>query len=166
MASINLVLDGASSDSDHSTSSDPQSLLEKVEELTIDEQIQTSQFSRQIDLSKTDIAASYGATVQRQSADIAKKTLENVKSMHTEQIGSLLVCLVAAINSLENNGSCDNTISGFFRRFASPSDDLSVRREDAEVLIDQIEKKLDGHKLSLRKDSIMLNNLYNENWDL
>ena len=78
MASINLVLDGASSDSDHSTSSDPQSLLEKVEELTIDEQIQTSQFSRQIDLSKTDIAASYGATVQRQSADIAKKTLENV----------------------------------------------------------------------------------------
>ena len=86
--------------------------------------------------------------------------------MHTEQIGSLLVCLVAAINSLENNGSCDNTISGFFRRFASPSDDLSVRREDAEVLIDQIEKKLDGHKLSLRKDIIMLNNLYNENWDL
>lgn len=164
MASINLVLDGASACDNTSFSNDPQSLLAKVEELSLEEKLQTTQFSRQIDLSRTDIAASYGSTVQRQSADIARKTLESVRSMHNEKIGSLLVCLVAAINSLE--GSSDNTIMNFFRKFASAADDLSVKRENAEIIIDQIERKLEGHKLSLRKDIIMLNNLYNENWEL
>ena len=139
MASINLVLDGASACDNTSFSNDPQSLLAKVEELSLEEKLQTTQFSRQIDLSRTDIAASYGSTIQRQSADIARKTLESVRSMHNEKIGSLLVCLVAAINSLE--GSSDNTIMNFFRKFASAADDLSVKRENAEIIIDQIDSR-------------------------
>ena len=164
MPPIKLVLDGASDS--RSSSGDPDSILAKAEELTPEENLQVRQFSARIDLCKTDVAASYGATVQKQSASIAAKTLDGVRSMRTGEIGDLLIELVAALDSLEGSSDKGGVIADFFGMFTDRSAGVTVRREDAEAVVDRIERQLEGHKLSLRKDIVMLSELYRENWEL
>lgn len=165
MAPIKLVLDGDPG-AENSAATTSEQLLARVEDLTAEEELQVSQFSRTIDLRKTDVASNYGATVQKQSAAIATKTLDGVKSMRTEEISGTLVRLVAAIDSLEGGSDQGGVLSGFFRKFSVSSDDMNIRRENAEIIISMIEKQLEGYKLTLRKDIILLNELYEENWQL
>ncbi len=170
MSPIKLVLDGDPADGaspfENGMAITSEQLLAQVESMTAEEELQISQFSRKIDLRKTEVAANYGVTVQKQSAAIASKTLDGVKSMRTEEIGGLLVRLVASIDSLEDGNDKGGVLSGFFRKFSVSAEDMNIRKENAEITIDMIERQLEGHKLTLRKDIILLNELYEENWQL
>ena len=70
--------------------SDCQQVLTEVERLTPEEQAQIEAFSDKIDLHKSEIVVNYGATVQKQSAAIATKTLQDVKTKNTGEISGLL----------------------------------------------------------------------------
>ena len=100
---IELVLDGASSVEDQAPVTPAvttESVLAEVEKLTPEEQNQIEQFSQKIDLHKSEIVMNYGATIQKQSASIATKTLQDVKTKNTGEVSALLVEMVGAMNGL------------------------------------------------------------------
>lgn len=170
MSAIKLVLDGDTPENSSSEVNEaavtPAQLLAKVERLSAEEELQITQFSRKIDLNRSEIAANYGVSVQKQSAEIASKTLNGVKNMHSGEIGDLLIRLVAAIDSLEGESDKSGSILSFFRRLRVSESEMKIKRENAEITIDQIERHLEGHKLTLQKDIILLDELYEENWEL
>ena len=92
MSDIQLVLDGVPEE----PAADPvqeqenalaaQKVLSEVEKLSAEEQAQVEAFAKKIDLHKSEIITNYGATIQKQSAAIATKTLQDVKTKNTGEI--------------------------------------------------------------------------------
>ena len=165
---IDLVLDGvdnAPAPSSVAPAVTTETVLAEVEQLTPEEKAQIEQFAGKIDLHKSEIVMNYGATIQKQSASIATKTLQDVKTKNTGEVSSLLIEMVGAMNGL--SGGEDH--GGFIQRFMQKVKDKAIttrtRNESAEKTLERIEKQLEGHKLVLQKDIAMLDDLYEENWE-
>ena len=84
---IDLVLDGvdnAPAPSSVAPAVTTETVLAEVEQLTPEEKAQIEQFAGKIDLHKSEIVMNYGATIQKQSASIATKTLQDVKTKNRQ----------------------------------------------------------------------------------
>lgn len=164
---IDLVLDGAQTAAE--TAATPavttESVLAEVERLTPEEQAQIEQFSDKIDIHKSEIVMNYGATIQKQSASIATKTLQDVKTKNTGEVAGLLVEMVGAMNGLSGGEDHGGFIKQFFNKIKGQAVAVRTRNESAEKTLERIEKQLEGHKLTLQKDIQMLDDLYDENWE-
>ena len=165
---IDLVLDGAETAA-QPTALAPEvtteSVLAEVEQLTPEEQKQIEQFAGKIDIHKSEIVMNYGATIQKQSASIATKTLQDVKTKNTGEVSSLLIEMVGAMNGLSGGEDKDGFIQRFMQKVKGKALTVRTRNESAEKTLERIEKQLEGHKLVLQKDIAMLDDLYNENWE-
>ena len=142
-----------------------ESVLAEVEQLTPEEQMQVTQFADKIDIHKSDIVMNYGATIQKQSASIATKTLQDVKTKNTGEVSSLLIEMVGAMNGLSGGEDHGGFIRRFMQRVKGKALTVRTRNESAEKTLERIEKQLEGHKLTLQKDIQMLDDLYEENWE-
>ena len=170
MSEIKLVLDGVPESEQTPAQREElavttRQVLTEVERLTPEEQAQIEAFSEKIDLHKSEIVVNYGATVQKQSAAIATKTLQDVKTKNTGEISGLLVEMVSAMDGLEGGKDQGGFLSGLLRKVKKSAVSVRTRNESAEKTLDRIEKQLEGHKLNLQKDIAMLDALYDENWD-
>ncbi len=171
MADIKLVLDGVPQEekspqlANQAQMESAKAVLEEVERLSDEEKAQVEQFSKQIDLHKSEIIMNYGATIQKQSAAIATKTLQDVKTKNTGEVSELLVEMVAAMDGAEGGKDHGGFLSNFFNKLKVNAKSIRTRNESAEKTLDRIEKQLEGHKLSLQKDVAMLDDLYEENWN-
>lgn len=165
---IDLVLDGAETAA-QPTALAPEvtteSVLAEVEQLTPEEQKQIEQFAGKIDIHKSEIVMNYGATIQKQSASIATKTLQDVKTKNTGEVSSLLIEMVGAMNGLSGGEDKGGFIQRFMQKVKGKALTIRTRNESAEKTLERIEKQLEGHKLVLQKDIAMLDDLYNENWE-
>ncbi|MED9970429.1 MAG: toxic anion resistance protein [Ruminococcus sp.] len=164
---IDLVLDGApaaEAQPDTQLAVTTESVLKEVENLTPEEQAQIESFSSKIDIHKSEIVMNYGATIQKQSAAIATKTLQDVKTKNTGEVSQLLVQMVTTMNDLEGGKDNGGFISNFFKKVKGQVTTYRVKNESAEKTLERIEKQLEGHKLTLQKDIAMLDDLYDENW--
>ena len=170
MSDIQLVLDGVPEE----PAADPvqeqenalaaQKVLSEVEKLSAEEQAQVEAFAKKIDLHKSEIITNYGATIQKQSAAIATKTLQDVKTKNTGEISNLLVEMVVAMDGVEGGKDQGGFLSNFFKKIKGAAITTRTRNESAEKTLERIEKQLEGHKLNLQKDIAMLDALYDENW--
>ena len=165
---IDLVLDGAETAA-QPTALAPEvtteSVLAEVEQLTPEEQKQIEQFAGKIDIHKSEIVMNYGATIQKQSASIATKTLQDVKTKNTGEVSSLLIEMVGAMNGLSGGEDKGGFIQRFMQKVKGKALTVRTRNESAEKTLERIEKQLEGHKLVLQKDIAMLDALYDENWN-
>lgn len=165
---IDLVLDGAETAA-QPTALAPEvtteSVLAEVEQLTPEEQKQIEQFAGKIDIHKSEIVMNYGATIQKQSASIATKTLQDVKTKNTGEVSSLLIEMVGAMNGLSGGEDKGGFVQRFMQKVKGKALTVRTRNESAEKTLERIEKQLEGHKLVLQKDIAMLDDLYNENWE-
>ena len=169
MSEIKLVLDGVpenepAPERKEEISVTTEQVLTEVERLTPEEQAQIEEFAEKIDLHKSEIVVNYGATVQKQSAAIATKTLQDVKTKNTGEISGLLVEMVAAMDGMEGGQDQGGFLSGLLRRVKKSAVSVRTRNESAEKTLERIEKQLEGHKLALQRDIAMLDALYDENW--
>lgn len=165
---IELVLDGATPAAEEKTPAPivtTESVLQEVERLTPEEKAQIEQFSEKIDIHNSDIVLNYGATIQKQSASIATKTLQDVKTKNTGEVSSLLVEMVGAMNGLSGGQDRGGFIKSFFNKIKGQALSVRTKNETAEKTLERIEKQLEGHKLVLQKDIQMLDDLYDENWE-
>ncbi len=165
---INLVLDG---DDRIQTATTPEAevtadkVLAEVERLTPEEQNQIEEFSKKIDIHKSEIVMNYGATIQKQSAAIATKTLQDVKTKNTGEVSGLLIEMVTAMSGLSGGEDHGGFIRKFMQKIKGTAVTIRTRNESAEKTLERIEKQLEGHKLTLQKDIQMLDALYDENWE-
>ena len=168
MAEIKLVLDGVENEKKPETtemSVTTAKVLEEVENLSDQEIKEVEDFSKKIDISNTDLVLNYGATVQKQSAAIASKTLQDVKTKNTGEVSDLLVEMVVTIDQMEGGKDQGGFLSNFLNKVKGKALTVKTRNENVEKTLENIEKQLEGHKLSLQKDIAMLDELYEENWD-
>ena len=169
MSEIKLVLDGVPENEPTPAQQEQlavttQQVLTEVERLTPEEQAQIEAFADKIDLHKSEIVTNYGATVQKQSAAIATKTLQDVRTKNTGEISGLLVEMVSAMDGMEGGKDQGGFLSGFLKKVKKNAVAVRTRNESVEKTLDRIEKQLEGHKLGLQKDIAMLDELYEENW--
>ncbi len=168
MSGIQLVLDGdpelEAPEEKKELTVTADDVLAQVEELTDEEKAQIEQFAKKIDLHKSEIVTNYGATIQKQSASIATKTLHEVKTKNTGEISDLLVQMVTAMDGMEGGKDHGGFLSNLVGKIKSTANIMRTRNESAEKTLDRIEKQLEGHKLILKKDITMLDALYEENW--
>ncbi len=165
---IDLVLDGvdnAPAPSSVAPAVTTETVLAEVEQLTPEEKAQIEQFAGKIDLHKSEIVMNYGATIQKQSASIATKTLQDVKTKNTGEVSSLLIEMVGAMNGLSGGEDHGGFIRRFMQKVKGKAITTRTRNESAEKTLERIEKQLEGHKLTLQKDIQMLDALYDENWE-
>ena len=165
---IDLVLDGvdnAPAPSSVAPAVTTETVLAEVEQLTPEEKAQIEQFAGKIDLHKSEIVMNYGATIQKQSASIATKTLQDVKTKNTGEVSSLLIEMVGAMNGLSGGEDHGGFIQRFMQKVKGKALTTRTRNESAEKTLERIEKQLEGHKLTLQKDIQMLDLLYDENWE-
>lgn len=169
MSEIKLVLDGAkepeaATPATNDLAVSTEEVLAQVENLTEEEQAQIKEFSEKIDLHQSEIVVNYGATIQQQSAAIASKTLQDVKTKNTGEVSDLLVEMVVAMDGMEGGNDHSGFLSNFFKKIKSTATGIRTRNESAEKTLERIEKQLEGYKLGLQKDIAMLDDLYEENW--
>lgn len=164
---IELVLDGENTSPSSAIvpTEETQQILEKVEQLTPEEQKQITDFAKKIDIHKTEIVTNYGETIQKQSASIATRTLHEVKTKDTGEVADLLIEMVGAMNGVAQKEDTGGFISEFFKKVKNKAITVRSRNESAEKTLERIEKKLQGHQLILQKDIQMLDDLYDENWN-
>ena len=169
MSEIKLVLDGAEEIEEPAAPSKElavtaEKVLDEVEQMTDEEKAQIEEFADKIDLHKPEIVVNYGSTIQKQSAAIATKTLNDVKTKNTGEISGLLVEMVAAMDGMEGGNDHSGFLSNILNKLKVSAKSVIVRNENAEKTLERIEKQLEGHKLGLQKDIAMLDELYEENW--
>ncbi|MEE0964961.1 MAG: toxic anion resistance protein [Ruminococcus bromii] len=164
---IDLILDGdntAASNTAIVPTEETQKILDEVEQLSPEEKKQIEDFSKKIDIHKSEIVMNYGATIQKQSASIATKTLQDVKTKDTGEVAGLLVQMVGAMNGLSGGQDRKGIIANFMQKVKGKAITFRTQNESAEKTLQRIEKQLEGHKLVLQKDIAMLDDLYEENW--
>ena len=169
MAEIKLVLDGAEEPEEMEAPAKElavttEQVLTEVEKLSDEEKAQIEEFADKIDLHKSEIVTNYGSTIQKQSAAIATKTLNDVKTKNTGEISGLLVEMVAAMDGMEGGNDHSGFLSNILNKLKVSAKSVIVRNENAEKTLERIEKQLEGHKLGLQKDIAMLDELYEDNW--
>ena len=172
MSEINLVLDSApvaTSELTHVENKEldkkVDELLAKTEDLTPEERKKVEEFSTKIDVSNPEIVLNYGATAQKQSASLATRTLENVKTKDVGEATELLIQMVAAMDGAEGGSNHKGFLTNFYQKVKKAGKEYVVRQQDVEKTLDSIEKQLEGHVLKLRSDITMIEGLKTENWN-
>ncbi len=135
--------------------------LEDMKYLTEDEKKQVDAFAEQISIRDTTSVLQYGASTQKKMSDFSEGTLEKVRTRDLGEIGDMLGKVVVELKDFDKEE--EKGVIGFFKRKANKAQELRVKYDKAENNIEQISKALEGHQITLLKDSAMLDQLYDLN---
>ena len=138
------------------TESAPQIKLSPEEERLVEE------FSSKIDISNSQAVLTYGVGSQKKIAEFSENALERVKTKDLGEIGDMLAGVVGEIRSLE----IDEEDKGFFRFFKKSGNKLAnmkAKYDKVEVNVNNISKALEDHQVTLMKDVLMLDKMYELN---
>lgn len=131
--------------------------------LTDEEKKQVEDFSKQIDITKTNAILQYGSAAQTKVADFSEQTLKNVKTKDLDSVGDTLEDLVKELKSFQINDKEDGFFEKLFKKSANSVEGLKVKYDSAEANVDKIVKILEDHQVTLLKDISLLDQLYDKN---
>ncbi len=135
---------------------EPQIKLSPEEEKMVDE------FASKIDISNSQAILSYGVGSQKKIADFSENALERVRTKDLGEIGNMLAVLVGEIRSLENE-SDEKGLFGFFKKTGNRLANMKARYDKVETNVNNIAKALEDHQVTLMKDVLMLDKMYELN---
>ena len=136
--------------------STPQIKLSPEEERLIEE------FSSKIDISNSQAVLTYGVGSQKKIAEFSENALERVKTKDLGEIGDMLAGVVGEIRSLEIDEE-DKGIFGFFKKSGNKLANIKAKYDKVEVNVNNISKALEDHQVTLMKDVLMLDKMYELN---
>ena len=136
--------------------STPQIKLSPEEERLIEE------FSSKIDISNSQAVLTYGVGSQKKIAEFSENALERVKTKDLGEIGDMLAGVVGEIRSLEIDEE-DKGIFGFFKKSGNKLANMKAKYDKVEVNVNNISKALEDHQVTLMKDVLMLDKMYELN---
>ena len=139
----------------------PEAIQEPV--FTPEEQAQIDEFSRQIDVTDTNLVFSYGANAQQGIAEFSDTALENVKTRDLDEVGDMIANLVTELKGFSADEEEKKGIFGWFKQKVNKLELLKTRYDEAEVNVDKICEGLEQHQVQLLKDIAMLDRLYEQN---
>ena len=134
----------------------PQIKLSPEEERVVEE------FSSKIDISNSQAVLTYGVGSQKKIAEFSENALERVKTKDLGEIGDMLAGVVGEIRSLEIDEE-DKGFFGFFKKSGNKLANMKAKYDKVEVNVNNISKALEDHQVTLMKDVLMLDKMYELN---
>ena len=134
----------------------PQIKLSPEEERLVEE------FSSKIDISNSQAVLTYGVGSQKKIAEFSENALERVKTKDLGEIGDMLAGVVGEIRSLEIDEE-DKGFFGFFKKSGNKLANIKAKYDKVEVNVNNISKALEDNQVTLMKDVLMLDKMYELN---
>ena len=134
----------------------PQIKLSPEEERLVEE------FSSKIDISNSQAVLTYGVGSQKKIAEFSENALERVKTKDLGEIGDMLAGVVGEIRSLEIDEE-DKGFFGFFKKSGNKLANMKAKYDKVEVNVNNLSKALEDHQVTLMKDVLMLDKMYELN---
>ena len=134
----------------------PQIKLSPEEERVVEE------FSSKIDISNSQAVLTYGVGSQKKIAEFSENALERVKTKDLGEIGDMLAGVVGEIRSLEIDEE-DKGFFGLFKKSGNKLANMKAKYDKVEVNVNNISKALEDHQVTLMKDVLMLDKMYELN---
>ena len=132
-----------------------ESMLTEAERKIVDD------FSKQIDVTDSNMVMQYGAAAQKNIASFSENALANVKTKDLGQVGDALSSLVV---ELKNFGEPEKKgFAGFFQRKRSQLEEMKADFAAAEDNVNKIVQSLEQHQVVLMKDIAMFDQMYELN---
>ena len=139
-----------------------------VEKLDIDslspaEQAAVREFAKKIDITDSTQVLSYGSNAQKNIADFSAQALESVRTKDLGEVGDMLTGLVSQLQGLSAEPTEAKGLKKIFGRAQRSISDLKSRYDKAEVNVDKITAALDQHWITLNKDIVTMDQMYDMN---
>ena len=134
----------------------PEVKLSPEEEKMVDE------FASKIDISNSQAILAYGVGSQKKIADFSENALERVKTKDLGEIGDMLAGVVGEIRSLETEED-EKGLFGFFKKTSNKLANRKAKYDKVETNVNNIAKALEDHQVTLMKDVLMLDKMYELN---
>lgn len=134
-----------------------------IDTLSPAEQAAVREFSKKIDITDSSQVLSYGSQAQNNIAEFSAQALEKVRTKDLGEVGDMLSDLVAQLNGLSAEETEPKGIKGLFHRASRNISDLKTKYDKAEVNVDKITAALDQHSITLTKDIVTLDKMYEMN---
>lgn len=119
-------------------------------------------FADKIDIENSTMVLQYGSAAQKKIAGFSDTALENVRTKDLGEIGDKVVDLVTELKGFD----IDDDDKGFWSFFKKPINKLAslkAKYDSAEKNVNAIAESLEGHQVTLMKDIVMLDKLYEIN---
>ena len=134
-----------------------------IDSLSPAEQAAVREFATKIDITDSSQVMSYGSNAQKNIADFSAQALEAVRTKDLGEVGTMLTNLVGQLNGLNTDGLEAKGIKKIFTKAAKSVNELKTRYDKAEVNVDKISAALDNHYITLNKDIITMDQMYEMN---
>lgn len=129
-----------------------------------EEQKMIDDFSKQINITDSNLVFSYGAAAQQNISQFSDAALKNVQTKDLDQVGDMISNLVVELKGFDTDDEKESKgIFGFFKRQSNNITALKARYDDAEANVNKIVEGLEKHQIQLLKDIAMLDKLYEQN---
>ena len=143
----------------------PEAPVEKLDISVLEpaEQAAVREFAKKIDVTDSAQVLSYGSAAQKNIADFSSQALDKVRTKDLGEAGDMLADLVAQLNGLSDAAEPPKGLKGLFHRASKSISDLKTKYDKAEVNVDKISSALDQHWITLNKDIVTMDNMYDMN---
>lgn len=135
-----------------------------IEKLSPAEQAAVREFAKKIDITDSTLVLNYGSNAQKNISDFSAQALEQVRTKDMGEVGDILSGLISQLNGL--NADPAESPKGLKKIFHSTNRsirDLKNKYDKAEVNVDKITASLDQHWITLNKDIVTMDQMYEMN---
>ena len=130
--------------------------------LSPEEERMVEEFASKIDIGNSQAILSYGVGSQKKIADFSENALERVRTKDLGEIGDMLAGVVGEIRSLESEDE-EKGIFGLFKKTGNKLANMKAKYDKVETNVNNIAKVLEDHQVTLMKDVLMLDKMYELN---
>ena len=163
---------GASSDTESSVEKKERKKQNEVKKVidTLNEtrKKQAYELAKMIDTSDTDSLLNYGAQAQQKLGEFSHSVLNHVQNQETSHIGETLNDLMFRLNEANPNelkADDRNIFKKMFRKINRSIYETTAKYQKIGAQVDKIAVKLDKERELLLKDNVMLEKLYEKNYE-
>ncbi len=136
----------------------------KTQTFSPEEQKMIDEFSKQIDITDSNLVFAYGASAQQNIAQFSDSALKNVQTKDLDEVGDMIASLVLQLKNFSTDDEeGKNVFTRWFRKQRDQLAEMKARYSDAEVNVNKIVEGLEQHQIQMLKDIAMLDKLYEQN---
>ena len=134
-----------------------------IDMLSPEEQAAVREFAKQIDITDSTQVLNYGSNAQKNIADFSSQALDKVRTKDLGEVGSMLSGLVSQLDGLNESPTEAKGLKKLFRSTSRSIKDLKNKYDSAEEKVEEITAALDQHWITLNKDIVTMDQMYELN---
>lgn len=132
------------------------------EKLNKEEKEAIDDFIQKIDVNSTNEIITFGSPAQTKITQFSDEVLNNVKTKNLGEVGTLLADLTSEIKTFDSSINA-NMKPGLFNSIEKQIRKIIAKFSKVETNINNIERKLDSHKIQMMKDIEIFDQMYDKN---